>query len=295
MTFSVAYVFDTGFERCTLVSLHSLLTHASCPLEIALFSETPSAEFSRRIAALEKVFPGSTMTLRPLPGAARGAATRGHISAATMGRLFLPEVMTGRVLYIDGDTLVRHDIAPLGQADLEGRPLGACRAPRMHGAWLTTQEPHRVLWPRPFRQRVAAAQAIPGLDPGQYVNAGVLLMDMESIQAEGFVQPMADWRQAETYTQRDQDHLNIVFRDRITFLAPEWNSIWGNMRTARRPFRAAERAAYAISRDDPAILHYTGKRKPWGGDTRARKTRERRWGAEWCAAEARMLSQLDSI
>lgn len=295
MTLSVAYVFDAGFERCTLVSLYSLLAHASCPVEIALFTEAPSAEFLRRIAAMANHYPTANFSIKSLPRATEGVETRGHISSATMGRLFLPEVMSGRVLYIDGDTLVRHDIAPLETLDLQGRPLGACRSPRMHGAWLATQEPRRVLWSHPFRQRVETARTVPGLDPSQYVNAGVLLMDMDRIHAEGLALPMADWRQAETYKQRDQDHLNIVFRGRIHFLAPEWNSIWGNLRTAKRPFRDAERNVYAISRDDPAILHYTGKRKPWDTETRSRKSRERHWGAEWRETETRMLAQLNCV
>lgn len=293
MRVPISYVFDAGFERCTLVSLFSLLTNSISGQLVFLFSSGSSRVFQEAIAKLCTAFPESRIDLRPMPGRAEAAGSlRDHITGTTLGRLFLPDVIPGRTLYVDGDTIIRRDLSALLEEDLNGHPVGGCRAPRLHASWLVSQEPSRVFWRRPHLRRVDSYRAISGIDPGQYINAGVLLLDTERIRAEGFDEAMRDIERAEQYPQRDQDHLNVVFRDRIHFLSPEWNSIWGNRRTGKKPFRTEERDAYAISRDDPAIVHFTGKEKPWSEGSRGNCGEERRWRQEWHSYERRLAEAL---
>jgi lipopolysaccharide biosynthesis glycosyltransferase len=277
----VSYIFDAGFERCTLVSVFSLLRHSPVGNRILLFSDITSDGYHRKVERLAAAFPDSNIESLGLPHGGAHGGTRGHISSATMLRLFLHRVIEGRTLYIDGDTLIRRDIRPLLGQDLGGQPLGACLSPRVHASLLLASRMRWAPWRRTYRSRIAALSAIAGLDPGSYFNAGVLVLDMKRIRDGGFVAALEDWQTAETYPNRDQDHLNIVFRHRFHRLAPEWNSIWGNAITARRIFSASERADYAASRNDPAILHFTGSKKPWHNAPHARRLERRHWQQEW--------------
>lgn len=278
----VSYIFDAGFEPCTLVSAFSLLRHSPAGNLVRFYSDLTTDIYFRKVERLAAAFPESRIETRPLPH----GGTRGHISSATMLRLFLHRVTEGRTLYLDGDTLIRRDIRPLLVEDLAGQPLAACRSPRVHASWLLAGRMRWAPWRRSHRQRIAGLQAIPGLDPGSYFNAGVLVLDMQRIRDDGFVTALEDWQTAESYPNRDQDHLNIVVRGRVHQLAPEWNSIWANAITARSIFPPSERDAYAASRTDPAVLHYTGSKKPWSAAPGSRRRGSRRWQQEWidCAA-----------
>lgn len=296
MSIPISYIFDRGFERCTLVSLFSLLSNSREGQALLLFCAECSDTFQDSIARLLIAFPDSSIDLRPMPGQqASAGSTRGHITGATLGRLLLPDVIEGRTLYVDGDTLIRRDVSTLLQEELQGQPIGGCLSPRVYASWLVSREPGRVFWRRSHLRRVESYRAISGLDPGQYINAGVLLMDAARMRDEGFYEAMRDVDRAKGYPQRDQDHLNIVFRDHIHFLAPEWNSIWGNRRTEKRPFRKDERDSYAVSRDDPAIVHFTGKQKPWFEGSGSRKREERRWRNEWRSYERRLVELLQQV
>lgn len=296
MTVPISYIFDAGFERCSLVSVFSLLKHSSTNQQILLFSNQTAASYFRDVERLAAAFPESSIETHPFPHLDEHGGTRGHITSATMLRLFLHRVVDGRTLYIDGDTLIRRDITPLLEEDLQGHPIGACRSPRIHASFLAASQSRWVLRRKPHRERIARLKAVPGLDPENYFNAGVLIFDMKRIREEGFVTPLEDWRAAEAYPNRDQDHLNFVFKKRIHLIPPEWNSIWGNVTTNRLIFTRRERDFYAASRLDPAIVHYTGAQKPWNSAPYSRRRGERRWREEWKSYAAqfdRLLSGAD--
>lgn len=149
-------------------------------------------------------------------------------------RLVAPDV--GRILYLDCDMLVREDVAVLFDLDLEGNAIAAVRD--SIGAFITGR--------RDLKQNRDI------FDPADYYfNAGMVLIDI------------AKWREAdvigrmeEAYStgvmQRiyyDQDLLNLVFKGKWLKLPWRWNVI---------------DARHAHDGVDPAILHYTAERKPWG-------------------------------
>ena len=56
-----------------------------------------------------------------------GVQLRGGYSRAVMGRMFLPQLAEGRVLYIDSDTLTCADISPLFEMDMGTAKVAAVR------------------------------------------------------------------------------------------------------------------------------------------------------------------------
>jgi lipopolysaccharide biosynthesis glycosyltransferase len=140
-----------------------------------------------------------------------------------------------RILYLDCDILVRDDIATLFNWDLEGSPIGAVRD--TIGAWLVAGRDARG-------NRDIFDVASP------YFNAGIVLIDIEGWRQADIVGRM-EQAHVDGVMQRiyyDQDLLNLVFKDNWAQLPWRWNTI-----DPRPPHEGL----------DPAVLHYTGKTKPW--------------------------------
>ncbi|MDB5614930.1 MAG: hypothetical protein JWQ22_2583 [Devosia sp.] len=146
----------------------------------------------------------------------------------------LPAEVT-RIVYLDCDTMVRDDIAALFDWDMEGNPVAAVRD--LGGAWIVAGRDVRG-----NRDIFDVAAS--------YFNSGVMLIDVAGWRAANIVDYVQK-AEAEGIMQRiyyDQDLLNLVFRGRWLQLPWRWNTI------DARPVHEGL---------DPAILHYTGKAKPW--------------------------------
>ncbi|WP_136057745.1 glycosyltransferase family 8 protein [Candidatus Halocynthiibacter alkanivorans] len=277
----VAYVLDSGFAACTMVSLYSLLTARPKDIRVTLFLVEDCAYVERALERFTALFSDAELELRYSDAMKRMEGGRGHISAATLGRLLLPNELDGKVLYLDGDTLVRSDVGPLWDTDLGGNLIAASRDPRVWRSVSALNDSALFRWRRPHRRRLEQLGKIEGIDPSQYFNAGVILFDMPCIRDAGLDTEMADWEAATRFPSLDQDHLNIIFKDRVALVDPTWNSIWGNVKTSSWPFSQPEISTYAPSRDDPSIIHFTGPMKPWHSGKTRKNLKERRWQEEW--------------
>ncbi|AUH64646.1 glycosyltransferase family 8 protein [Paracoccus zhejiangensis] len=255
----IVFVTDRGLLRPTLVAIWSLLRHLSCPADLHLWGDgLGDADWQavHRVAETGGKASLQSRAIDPteLAGAGSPAA---HISAAAMGRLFIPRHLSGRVLYIDGDTLITGDVAPLFDLPLlPGERIGAARdyvtAEWLAGGRLNDRR----------RQRLAALEK--HMDPRGYFNSGVLLMDCDAIRAEPDLQARLEDVAAATATDwGDQDHLNFLFSGRTHLLNPAWNSSWQRS-PAQRRFAKKLGGEVEETRDLPdAIIHYHGPKKPW--------------------------------
>jgi len=153
-----------------------------------------------------------------------------HWTSATYARLFLPELLpeADRVIHVDADAVVNSDISELWTVDL-GDSLVAGVADGSID--------------------LALLEEI-GIAFGEYINAGVLVMNL------------AQWRREETTAKMvrqlmdhpdlafaDQTAINVVARDRILHLAKEFN-VFAREFSDRKHLR-------------PRIIHYSGQFKPW--------------------------------
>ncbi len=164
--------------------------------------------------------------------------------------------------------MICRDVAEAFATPLDGQPIAACRDPGI--AKLQYHRAHGGLTPRKSKPYQGEMDRISHLvDMPNYFNAGVILFDLPRIRAEGFDVQMQDIAAAvalsETYKAGldDQNWLNHVFKGHAAALDPMWNAFWGNRMTNRSPFPPEARAAYAKSRDNPGLIHFIGRRKPW--------------------------------
>lgn len=178
-----------------------------------------------------------------------GLPVDGYFTAAMWYRILLPELLPGsdRVLYLDADTLVLDDLAPLAELDLGDAPVAAVT--NVFEVWRGTAHTDRL-----------------GLDRAGYFNSGVLLLNLRELRRSG---AMDDLRRVvaergDDLLWPDQDALNLVLGARRLELHPRWNAmnaLW-TLDNADE-VHGAQRAAEA--RERPAIRHFEGPgaNKPW--------------------------------
>jgi lipopolysaccharide biosynthesis glycosyltransferase len=139
-----------------------------------------------------------------------------------------------RVIYLDADILVRGDIKPLWDVDLCGKPLAAV-------------------------QDVGYPLGHEEIERGPYFNAGVLLMDLTQIrkgteELERIATKMKDSK------YRDQDVLNVYFKDQWAYLRLEWNAQGlGTYADSPGGDRDVLRLEEMV---DAKIVHFTGPVRP---------------------------------
>ncbi|MDO4612121.1 MAG: glycosyltransferase family 8 protein [Candidatus Saccharibacteria bacterium] len=114
-----------------------------------------------------------------------------------------------KAVYIDSDTILRGDIGELFDIDLEDRVMAAMVDPK-------------VEFIPEFKEYVNNAVGVPY---NEYVNSGVLVMDLKKLREMKYLKTMVDL--IEKYdldlVAPDQDYLNVILRGKIKFLDPIWN------------------------------------------------------------------------
>ena len=169
-----------------------------------------------------------------------------HVSLATYYRLFVTEFLPKdihKILYLDGDIIVRKNIEQLWNEDISGYALGA-----VHDI---DEFVHFITWRLPYPT-----------DEG-YFNAGVLLINLDywrehncKEQFQNFIHDYGD-----VIRLHDQDVLNSVFHDKKKWLPVEYNFQHGFI--LKYPvYSDALKDEVAAVKYSPSIIHYTFG-KPW--------------------------------
>ncbi|MGM9488995.1 glycosyltransferase family 8 protein [Ideonella sp. YS5] len=170
-----------------------------------------------------------------------------HTTVSTLDRLLLPELLPNldRVLYLDVDLVVVGDIAPLWRMDLRGHPLAA-KPSSSPGTRFGVQMLYHALGHQPWEEAQRVRHWLHGQGPMTFraFNAGVLVMDLDRMRAEGATAFMLAL--VAHAAMNDQDALNAYARDRYVALESRWNAAPRQDDTA-----------------DARIIHFVGPVKPW--------------------------------
>ncbi len=133
-------------------------------------------------------------------------------SAVYYYRAFIPRLfpLYEKAVYIDSDTILRGDIGELFDVDLGDKALAAMVDPK-------------VTVIREFRDYVDNAVGVPH---EEYVNSGVLLMDLKKMRKMKYLSTMIDLirKYDADLVAPDQDYLNVILRGHIMFMDPKWNA-----------------------------------------------------------------------
>lgn len=171
-----------------------------------------------------------------------------HISLATYYRLMVAELLppeVEKILYLDCDIIVCHDLGSLWELDLAESPLAACLDEAYH---IQSTRLH------------LSSNAM-------YINAGVLLLNLSQWRKRNLSSLCLEYisKNSEILRFHDQDTLNCLFSQLVIPLHPRFNLQTGFLLKHHfdqiYPEDLRKQIWEAIA--SPVILHFTGASKPW--------------------------------
>ena len=159
---------------------------------------------------------------------------RDYYTVATYFRFFIPDLFPDydKGIYLDCDVAVNGDVSEIYETGLGENLLGA-----------VTEE---VMTDIPTYGRYS--REVLGIEPKNYFNAGVLLMNLQKMRKEGLLDrftALLDRRHLPV--AQDQAYLNLLSAGRVVYLDGRWN---------KTPFPYAPE-------EEPKLAHYKMSMKPW--------------------------------
>ena len=131
-----------------------------------------------------------------------------HVSKTSLLKYYIPDALPklDKVLYIDSDVLVLHDLNKLYRTDISGKYLAAVKDP----SWFF--ENTHVLELNLEKR-------------GFYFNSGVMLLNLKKFREDNLLQKLEDYTNNNFRTYMDQDALNVVVGDDVVLMDFENNAM----------------------------------------------------------------------
>lgn len=154
-----------------------------------------------------------------------------RFSRITYARLYMPKLVksySDRYIYLDADTMCISSLESIWNLDLHGKPMGA----------VSERE-----------SAVAYRAGYLHLKNGKYFNDGVMLVDISAWEKQQVTEKAFSYQcePRKRFLGQSQDVLNLVFDGRNYFLPSDYNVYDGG----------------EYDHGHSAIIHWTGRRKPW--------------------------------
>lgn len=185
---------------------------------------------------------------------------RNHITKETWYRTIIHKVFTdySKVLYIDGDTIVKTDLAELFFTDIGDNLIGACIDGDVIGQYCSSADMKN------YMEKTLRLQ-----NPFNYFQNGVTLINIEQFRkkfGDYILAGKAKEAKEINYLYDDQDVFNMYCQGKVFFFDPAWNVLtdhrWNRMQKMKNcPYSIYSK--YIDSRTSPKIIHYAGAQKPW--------------------------------
>lgn len=176
---------------------------------------------------------------------------RAYVSASTYNRLFITELLpesVHRLIYLDGDMIVRKSLSPLWNTDMEGFALGA-----VHDM---DEQYHIDYMKLPYPMKEYG-----------YFNAGMLLINLDYWREHNCMQRFIDFAAAnkDIIICHDQDVLNGVLYGEKKWVPVSFNFQHGFLYDIDSVKRYVPEIANEILNveKDPVVIHYCADYKPW--------------------------------
>lgn len=170
-----------------------------------------------------------------------------------LARLIMDKILpkeVEKILYLDGDTIVRGSIKELWNTSLGESVIGACMEPTIN---------HKRL----------EKLNMTGLP---YINSGVLLVNLNKWRKEKTGEKILDFykKHSGRLLAADQDSINGALKDKIYLLPFRYNYCntynfynYNSLRKIVAPTPYISQKDYNINIKNPVIIHYLGEERPW--------------------------------
>ena len=254
---TIVYASDKNYAALTAISAVSALKH-NPGAQIVLLGYNLEKDSQELVRSRVERCGGSFFYCDISPSIKRlvDEGYNGYTSYAAYARIFIPDILKGdgRILYIDGDTLVNGSFDELMKMDMHGCPFA-----------LSVD-----CVPFSFRKAINVPADVP------YFNSGVMLMDLkmwrERLCTERFLYELAHPQGPNPLG--DQDIFVRIFPGEIALMAPKWNFIshfflFSYNGLARivggRKLLLFTKEAFEEAQKDPRVYHFLGHTlgRPW--------------------------------
>ena len=263
----IAMATDNNYVYPTIVAMTSMLENKkeSTYLDFhIMISGQVSEENRNRMSKLQELYGNCSVTLVDMKNAFDSTyITSSYITKATYYRLLLPSILNqyDKILYLDGDIIVRKDLWEMYSIDLQDNYIGAVKD---FGQIVWTLQP----WATDYAQRLGVREA------DQFINAGILIMNLNKMREDNLEKAFDEYiptLETRRLILNDQDVLNATCYDKIKFISPEYNAMQHfnpsfNYDTMPTLVDCYDMQEYKKACSDPTIIHYTSGDKPWKGN-----------------------------
>ncbi len=169
-----------------------------------------------------------------------------------------------RMLYLDCDIIVTGDVGELFDVDLEGK--SAAGVEDVGFRWLAYTKRAIFLDNKPYNVLNYCTDVLGMKDPGSYVNAGVLLFDLEKCRQKVSFRDVVETLHSRNFFYNDQDVLNILLEGNIKKVDSKWNYMNNFAFYLECVWKVFRELYMHLRREDFRIIHYISAKKPWNGE-----------------------------
>lgn len=174
-------------------------------------------------------------------------------NSIVLARLVLDKLLpdnVDKVLYLDGDTIVRNNLKELWNTNIENYVIAASIEPTVD----KTRKNNL------------------GLEKFPYYNAGVLLINLKKWREEKAGKKILDYYKANNgkLFANDQDAINGTYAGKIYTLSPKYNFYnifyqysYRFLSKLMKPVEYISKEEFGKSVENPCIIHYLGEERPW--------------------------------
>ncbi len=255
---SIAMATDNNYVLPTIVAITSMLENAKKDTTYK-FNLLISGDFTyenyQKFLDLNKKYPNKCeFNFINMKNAYQGNKTADHITAPTYYRLQLPSLISdSKCIYLDGDIIVKQDLSELYNVNIDDCYVAGVKAAAL-------------------QRQTAYADKLGIPDMTQYVNAGVLLMNLEKMREDNVEKNFEHYLPEIAPRQlmcADQDVINACCYDKIKILPFKYNTMTkyyvldGSAYKKKGYLKCYPEDEWNEGRKHPTIIHYADKIKPW--------------------------------
>lgn len=254
-TINLAFICDDKYALCTGVAITSLKRNRNVDRKYRiyiiadkvseqsyqLFLELQDKNFDIEIIRAERIANYSSF------GQMKFAM---HVSTAALYKFNLPEILsqTDKVLYMDGDIIIRDSLEALYDIDVSEHYAAVCK------------DIGAETFPSPFNKRLK-------INHSGYFNSGVMLLNLKLLRENHISERLIDYKKNGINHFMDQDALNVVFEENVVYFSFLYNmavSCWRN-RDSEQLAAYYELPGYTIDQffKEAKVIHCSAPEKPW--------------------------------
>lgn len=251
MRIPIVYSTDNEYVFVLIVSVTSLVLNADTDTFYDIYILTDNSfsmknEIIKSLGELDKRFKIEFINVGNRFEAA--CLRYDFISRPTYFRLALPQLLNAqKCIYLDADTIVCEDLQTLYETDLTDKYMAGVKAPYFHI--------------REDKDRYCRQARLPSMK--QYVNAGVLLLNLEEMRKYDLADQFMDYLKYDMECQ-DQDIINSCCYGKIVILPFRYNVMTKYAGWELKDYQGVFSETELIDAwNNPYIIHYADRTKPW--------------------------------